>query len=167
VLLSFARDSQIRGMIPMHRVRQEELNYVLQRYLELQICPGTYSVAAMKADDSADAQVAPWHKSERAHLFSAFRHLLLLVSTQQPTAGSSSDLASIGTSLPTILPADPTELSKSFADLGLELGVVGTTRDVLGSGRGVNVTVMAGPRDLAAKALALIGDDLGIAALPV
>ncbi len=160
VLLSFARDIQIRGMIPMHRARQEELNYVIQRYLELQLWPGTYSV-------SESAEQAAWHKSDRAHLFSAFRHLLLLLSIQQPSPGSSADLACIGTSLPPIIPADPAELAKTFADNGLELGIVGTTTDVLGAGTSAVTALKAAPRDLAAKALALVGDDLGICALPL
>ncbi|KAJ1030145.1 hypothetical protein NDA16_001057 [Ustilago loliicola] len=168
VLLSFARDLQIRGRIPMHRVRQEELNYVLQRYLELQLWPGTYTGPTSSANETKKVpQVTAWHKSERAHIFSAFRHLLLLVSVQQPSAGPSSELASIGTSLPPIIPADTMEMAKTFKDYGLELGVVGTTQDVLGSERGADVMVKAAPRDLAARALAVLGDELGIAALPL
>ncbi len=47
-LLSYARDLEIRGMIPMQRIRQEELNYILQRYLELRLWPGTYSASARR-----------------------------------------------------------------------------------------------------------------------
>lgn len=166
VLLSFSRDLQIRGIIPMHRVRQEELNYVLHRYLELELRPGTYTPASTANQSGNSPQLAEWHKSERAHLFSAFRHLLLLVSIQQPSAGPSSELSSIGTSLPPIIP-DTRELAKMFRDYGLELGVVGTTQDVLGSGGGAEGMVKAAPRELAAKALALVGDVLGVAALPL
>ncbi|SPO21135.1 related to MON2 - peripheral membrane protein with a role in endocytosis and vacuole integrity [Ustilago trichophora] len=165
VFLSFARDLQIRGMIPMHRIRQEELNYVIQRYLELQLWPETYSASARGQQSSA--RVASWHKSERAHLFSAFRHLLLLVSIQQPSAGSGSELASIGTSLPPIVSTDTAELAKTFVEHGLELGIIGTTRDILGAGCGTDVTIKAAPRELTAKALALVGDDLGVVALPI
>ncbi|SAM61616.1 related to MON2-peripheral membrane protein with a role in endocytosis and vacuole integrity [Ustilago bromivora] len=168
VLLSFARDLQIRGMIPMHRIRQEELNYVLQRYLELQLSPDTYSSPATNADESKKATlVTAWHKSERAHIFSAFRRLLLLVSIQQPSAGPSSELACIGTSLPPIIPADTAEMAQAFKDVGLELGVVGTTQDVFGLGKGADVMVKAAPRKLAAKALSVIGDELGVAVLPI
>ncbi|SNX81872.1 related to MON2 - peripheral membrane protein with a role in endocytosis and vacuole integrity [Melanopsichium pennsylvanicum] len=160
VMLSFARDVQIRGMIPMHRIRREELNYVIKRYLELRLLPGVHSNA------SQAQQAATWHKSERAHLLSAFRHLLLLVSIQQPSAGASSELASIGTSLPPIVHTDTEELVKTFTQVGLELGIIGTTQDVLGAGRGPELTTKAAPRDLAARALASIGDDLEIPALP-
>ena len=160
VLISFARDLQIRGMVPLHRIRQEELNYVIKRYLELRLWPGTYSASQQRAIELA------WHKSDRAHLYSAYRHLLLLVSVQQPSAGSASELANIGTSLPPIIPGDLDAFAKEFTALGLELGIVGTTHEVLSSEHGAEITLKAAPRELAARALALIGDDLGIGALP-
>ncbi|CDU24161.1 related to MON2-peripheral membrane protein with a role in endocytosis and vacuole integrity [Sporisorium scitamineum] len=161
-LLSFARDLEIRGMIPVQRIRQEEINYILQRYLELRLWPGTYTVIT----DAPPGETVAWHNSQRAHLFSAFRYLLLLVSTLKSSTGQ--DPASIGTSLPPILPADNSELMRSFKEVGLEVGIVGTTKHVLGAaGVGVDaVESKATARDLAAKALALVGDDLGVPVLP-
>ncbi|CBQ67952.1 conserved hypothetical protein [Sporisorium reilianum SRZ2] len=160
-LLSFARDLEIRGMIPVQRIRQEEINYILQKYLELRLWPGSYTAGTTK-------DTVAWHGSQRAHLFSAFRYLLLLVSTPKSSSGPSSDLASIGTSLPPILPADGAELTQMFGEHGLQLGIVGSTRDVLGAGAGgVEVVGKAAARELAVKALALVGDDLGVPVLPV
>ncbi|EST06476.2 Mon2 [Kalmanozyma brasiliensis GHG001] len=159
-LLSFARDLEIRGMIPMQRIRQEELNYILHRYLELQLSPSTYSPSSTQPDGEPAAVVA-WHSSRRAHLFSAFQYLLLLVS-----ARPSSVVASIGTSLPPIVPADTVGLSKSFKDLGLELGMIGTTSDVFGVGSRVEGMEKVAARDLAAQALTLVGADLGVPVLP-
>ena len=148
-LLAFARDLQIRGMIPMQRIRQEELRYILRRYIDLRLWPGTYT-APVPGEGASE-----WHRSERAHLFSAFRYLLLLVSSQNSVAGASADVGSAGTSLVPIVP--DAELTKVMETNGLGLGVVGTTSDVLG----------AAAAELAAQALALIGDELGIAELPV
>ncbi|KAJ9476619.1 Protein MON2 [Pseudozyma hubeiensis] len=166
-LLSYARDVQIRGMIPMQRIRQEELNYILQRYLELRLWPGTFTADTATSDAQA-SKIDVWHKSERAHLFAAYRYFSLLLSSAMPSAGTSPDVASIGTSLPPLVPADTTELSKTFADLGLELGVVGTTRNVLNfeseAADEASVTE-ADAAKLASDALTLVGDELGIPSL--
>ncbi|TKY90768.1 hypothetical protein EX895_000766 [Sporisorium graminicola] len=160
-LLSFARDLEIRNMIPVQRIRQEEVNYILQRYLELRLWPETYT-------GGNSSEVAAWHSSQLAHLFSAFRYLLLLVSTPKTSPGPSSEVASIGTSLPPILPADGVDLARSFEEVGLQVGTVGSTREVLGVAEGgiVDGARKAAARELASKALALIGDDLIVPLLP-
>lgn len=163
-LVSFARDLEIRGMVPMQRIRQEELNYVLNRYVELRLYPATYTGSATKQLVPRSSQ--GWHASERAHLFAAYRHFLLLVSSAKSTAGTSTSTASIGTSLPPIVPADSAEMSKTFSDLGLELGIIGVTRDVLAASERdarYDASVKeANAGELALKAMALVGDELEI-----
>ncbi|GAC73780.1 uncharacterized conserved protein [Moesziomyces antarcticus T-34] len=149
VLRSYARDLQIRGAVPMPRVRQEEINHILLRYIELRLLPNTLQSAI---------GTRAWHSSKRAHLFSAFRLLLALASVST----ASKVHASIGTSQPESVVADTEALAKSFTDAGLQLGVVGTTRDVLGAK--TTKRDKAETSELATEALALIANELGVEA---
>ncbi|PWY98795.1 hypothetical protein BCV70DRAFT_232833 [Testicularia cyperi] len=163
VLSSYTQDAALRGMMPLPRIRNEEVNYVLTRLIDLQLWPGSFSTPRSQPEQSESI----WRDSPRAHLFGAYKDLVALLHLRA-SPGSTPITASAGTSLPSILPEDGS-FERELQKHGLQLGLVGRhSNPLLGSADSIAVTAshkhpaVFEPRDLAYKALSLIGTELGV-----
>lgn len=120
-LQTWVADARLRGASPFPRVRGEEVNYLLSRLLDLRTSPTAVDHFIPIKHLGANAS-----SSERVHLltlFSCFADLLGMPVGESTRVNKSS----IGSS---VVLAVPVELPEDF-----ELGVIGKTRNVLGSTR--------------------------------
>ncbi|KAN0061681.1 Endocytosis and vacuole integrity protein [Thecaphora frezii] len=179
VMSGYVRDAALRGMSPMPRVREEELNYVLSSFLGLRLWPSSLAAAYAKDPSRAireqeDAITVPASsagirtamlRSTRAHLFACYHSLCDLASLRLPP-GAMAVYTTAGSSLPQRIATQ--QIEGELAAKQLRLGLVGRGRGIFvttaedgaeGGGGGGGTLHSA---DLARRALALVAEEMGV-----
>ncbi|PWN51612.1 hypothetical protein IE53DRAFT_43521 [Violaceomyces palustris] len=170
VLENYTLDSKVRGDQPFPRLREEELNFTLDRLSQLRIWRGTMSSMVVKDEGREDQDERDksrqnllgiiQRESDRAHLFSCYKLLCDLLMTLVPR--SEDRMANVGTSLPNRWVPHPFGVEEEEQVQGGGVQVRVGKENVLES---VSLDRRVGPvssREIIRSLLDLVGKELGL-----